>query len=313
MTAPGAADRRGPSADRRDRRRPRAGLRRAAAARHRALVLRRLGADPLRHRDRQLRHLERPARPRRREPRRSPGCATSRRSTRSSPREICGARVVKLVTFETADGVRRAGAARRRARSSRSTCPTCARSSSAASTRRRAARRRARRARRRAPARADHPEEVLPHLRQLPRARGGVEGRRLVARDRAVDRLLPERRRDHRPRRADHLPRAPDRRARPRARARRDHRQGRASTSTRDEAAVLHRRLHDLQRHHRARHPAPRDALGRVLLLQGDRHLLPARPVDRHPRRGRRPARPRRCACASTASCARSPTRATCR
>ena len=47
-------------------------------------------------------------------------------------------------------------------------------------------------------ARADRPEEVLPHGGQLPRARGGVEARRLVARDRAVDRLLPERRRDRR-------------------------------------------------------------------------------------------------------------------
>ena len=77
------------------------------------------------------------------------------------------------------------------------------------------------------PARADHPEEVLPHRRQLPRARGGVEERQLVARDRAVDRLLPERRRDHRPRRADHLPGAPHRGARLRARAGRRHRQGR--------------------------------------------------------------------------------------
>ena len=55
----------------------------------------------------------------------------------------------------------------------------------------------------------------------------------------------------------------------------------------------LHRRLRDLQRHHRARHPAARDALRRVLLLQGDRHVLPARPVDRHARRDPRPARPR--------------------
>ena len=54
----------------------------------------------------------------------------------------------------------------------------------------------------------------------------------------------------------------------------------------------LHRRLRDLQRHHRARHPAPRDALGRLLVLQGDRHLLPARPVDRHARRDPGPARP---------------------
>jgi hypothetical protein len=33
----------------------------------------------------------------------------------------------------------------------------------------------------------------------------------------------------------------------------------------------LHRRLRDLQRHHGARHPAARDAVGRVLVLQGDR------------------------------------------
>ena len=46
----------------------------------------------------------------------------------------------------------------------------------------------------------------------------------------------------------------------------------------------LRRRLRDLQRHHRARHPAARDGVGRVLVLQGDRHVLPARPVDRHAR-----------------------------
>ena len=40
----------------------------------------------------------------------------------------------------------------------------------------------------------------------------------------------------------------------------------------------LHRRLRDLQRHHRARHPARRDALGRLQLLQGDRHVLPLGP-----------------------------------
>ena len=54
----------------------------------------------------------------------------------------------------------------------------------------------------------------------------------------------------------------------------------------------LHRRLRDLQRHHRARHPAARDALRRLLVLQGDRHVLPARPVDRHAGRDPRPARP---------------------
>ena len=74
----------------------------------------------------------------------------------------------------------------------------------------------------------------------------------------------------------------------------------------------LHRRLRDLQRHHRARHPAARDALRRVLVLQGDRHVLPARPVDRHARRDRRPARPARWSCASTASRGRSRTAATC-
>ena len=55
----------------------------------------------------------------------------------------------------------------------------------------------------------------------------------------------------------------------------------------------LHRRLRDLQRPHRARHPARRDALGRLLVLQGDRHVLPARAVDRDARRDPRPARPR--------------------
>ena len=54
----------------------------------------------------------------------------------------------------------------------------------------------------------------------------------------------------------------------------------------------LHRRLRDLQRHHRARHPARRDAVRRLQLLQGDRHVLPARAVDRHAGRDPRPARP---------------------
>src|SRR5262249_49782987 len=40
------------------------------------------------------------------------------------------------------------------------------------------------------------------------------------------------------------------------------------------------------------RHPAPRDAERRLLVLQGDRHLLPARPLDRHCRRDPRSARP---------------------
>ena len=67
--------------------------------------------------------------------------------------------------------------------------------------------------------RADHAEEVPPHCGQLPRARGGVEAGQLDARDRAVDRLLPERRRDRRAGRAGDLSRAPDRGARLRARA----------------------------------------------------------------------------------------------
>ena len=98
----------------------------------------------------------------------------------------------------------------------------------------RARRRRRRRradAARGAAAGADRAEEVLPHRRQLPRARGRVEERRLVARDRAVDRLLPERRRDRRPRRAGRLPGAPDRGARLRARARRRSCASRASGS----------------------------------------------------------------------------------
>ena len=142
--------------------------------------------------------------------------------------------------------------------------------------RRRGRDRRARRARRHAAARADRPEEVLPHRGQLPRAQDRVEERRLVARHRAVDQLLPERRRDRRAGRAGDLPRAPHRGARLRARARGVLRKPGKWFSP-EEAAGLHRRLRDLQRPHRARHPARRDALGRLLVLQGDRHLLPAR------------------------------------
>ena len=83
----------------------------------------------------------------------------------------------------------------------------------------------------RAAAAADRPEEVLPHRRQLPRARGGVEAGRLVAQDRALDRLLPERRRARRPGRAGDLPGAPDRGARLRARAGGRDRQATASGS----------------------------------------------------------------------------------
>src|SRR5689334_6343205 len=53
----------------------------------------------------------------------------------------------------------------------------------------------------------------------------------------------------------------------------------------------LRGRLPDLQRHHGQGHPAARDAKRRLLVLQGDRHVLPAGAVDRHAGRARRPAR----------------------
>ena len=65
--------------------------------------------------------------------------------------------------------------------------------------------------------------------------------------------------------------------ARLRARAGGRHREGREAFLRR-RGDGLRRRLRDLQRHHRTRHPAPRDGLGGVLVLQGDRHVLPARP-----------------------------------
>ena len=74
---------------------------------------------------------------------------------------------------------------------------------------------------------ADRPEEVLPHGRKLPRAPRRIAEGRLVSSRRALDRVLPERRRHHRPGRADRLSGAPDERARLRARARRRHREGR--------------------------------------------------------------------------------------
>ena len=76
-----------------------------------------------------------------------------------------------------------------------------------------------------------------------------------------------------------------------------------------EEASRVHRRLRHLQRHHGARHPAPRDALGRLLVLQGDRHVLPARAVDRHAGRDPRPARPRDGAARERRRCARPRTR----
>ena len=116
--------------------------------------------------------------------------------------------------------------------------------------------------------------------------------RRLVARDRTLDRLLPERRRARRARRARGLPGAPDGRARLRAGARRRAAQGGEVVPARG-GRRLHRRLRDLQRHHGTGHPAARDALGRLLVLQGDRHVLPAGAVDRDTGRDPRSARPR--------------------
>ena len=69
VTAPGRGDRGGPRAGARDRRVAHRGLRRGARARHGALVLRRERAHPLRHPDRQLRHVERASGRRGREPR----------------------------------------------------------------------------------------------------------------------------------------------------------------------------------------------------------------------------------------------------
>ena len=78
-----------------------------------------------------------------------------------------------------------------------------------------------------------------------------------------------------------------------------------------DEAESLHRGLHGLQRHHRPRHPAPRDAVRRLLVQQGHRHLLPDRALDRHRRRDRRLPASSRCASGSTARSARPGTRTT--
>ena len=72
----------------------------------------------------------------------------------------------------------------------------------------------------------------------------------------------------------------------------------------------LHRRVRDLQRHHRARHPAPRDALGR-LLASARRSTRSARSGRGSSRLTRSPTRTTsRWSCASTARCARPRTRA---
>ena len=53
--------------------------------------------------------------------------------------------------------------------------------------------------------------------------------------------------------------------------------------------------------------------VGRLFVLQGDRHVLPARAVDRHARRGARPARPEDGAARQRRGRGRCPTPGTCR
>ena len=168
---------------------------------------------------------------------------------------VCGV-AMKLVTYD--DG--KVGADRRR----RDRAPRRADDARVLRARRGRRHGRADAARRCAAAGADRPEEVLPHGRQLPGARGGVEERRLVARDRAVDRVLPERRRDRRARTSRSSTRSTSPRSSTTSSSSR-----RASARTASGSAPrrrgLHRRLRDLQRHHRARHPATRDAERRLL------------------------------------------------
>ncbi len=147
-------------------------------------------------------------------------------------------------------------------------------------------------ARRRDAPRADRPEEVLSHRRQLSRARGGVEAvgwsheiAPWIVFFQNVDAIVgPEEPVVH----PQHL----TERAGLRARAGRRDPQAGEMVLARGRGRV-HRRLHDLQRHHRARHPAARDAERRLLVLQGDRHVLPARAVDRDAGRDPGPARSR--------------------
>ena len=148
------------------------------------------------------------------------------------------------------------------------------------------------RARRRAPARADHPEEVLPHRRQLPRAPRGVQERQLVAPGapwivffQNIDAIIGP---DDAIVYPEHLTNELDYELELAVVI------GKAGQVLLARGGRgLHRRLPDLQRHHRARHPARGDEVRRLLPLQGDRHVLPDRAVDRHARRDRRPARPR--------------------
>ena len=79
----GSGDRAAPPARGRARRGAQGGLRRRPRARRHALVLGRVGADPLRHRDGQLRDVERPARPRARREPRDRGARQDRRGLRA--------------------------------------------------------------------------------------------------------------------------------------------------------------------------------------------------------------------------------------
>src|ERR1700685_3812157 len=139
---------------------------------------------------------------------------------------------------------------------------------------------------------SDRSAQVLSHRWQLPRApRRSNQGRLLPSRD-AVDRLLPERRRHHRPRRARNLSRAPHAGTGLRIGTRRSfEKRWQAFFSGR--GCGTHWRLCNLQRHHCPRHSAPRDEVRRVQLLQGYRHLLPSWPVDRHRRRDSQSAQSR--------------------
>ena len=209
-------------------------------------------------------------------------------------RHLRGGRV-KLVTFETADGGRASGPARRRRGRRHRRCPTCARCSSAALDPAAVPRASGERValadvRLRAPIIPKKFFHTSGNFREHEDESKVVE---LVARDRAVDRVLPERRRDHRPRRADRLPRAPDQRARPRARAGGDHRQGRQALrrATRPRSYIAgYTIFNDIT----ARDIQRREMRSGVFsFCKAIDTLLPARTVDRHPRRGRRPARPR--------------------
>ena len=223
VTAPGAEIDEGHPLVGAARRRARAGLRRAARAGRHALVLRRLRADPRRRPDDQLRHLDRPARhDRRREPRhRRPRQDGARLRSRGDG-GLRGSRV-KLVTYDDGkvgrvDGeeIVRLDVPDMRTYFERGGADDAGERTPLAD------------ATLRAPI---VPKKFFHTAGNFREHEDESKNGRLVARDRAVDRLLPERRRDRRPRRAGRLSRAPDRGARLRARARRHPAASRASGS----------------------------------------------------------------------------------